>query len=71
MNRFKKREKIDFKEKYPGTEQRGLDLLSRMLEFNPDKRITAEEAIKDSYFDDVRIPEQEEFEICNIDLAFD
>ena len=42
-----------------------------MLEFNPDKRITAEEALKDPYFDEVRIPEQEEFEVCNIDLNFD
>lgn len=42
-----------------------------MLEFNPNKRITAKEAIKDPYFDEVRIPEQEEFEICNIDLDFD
>lgn len=42
-----------------------------MLEFNPSKRISCEEALKDSYFDDVRIKEQEEFEICEIDLGFD
>lgn len=42
-----------------------------MLKFNPEKRITAEEAIQDPYFDEVRIIEQEEFEICNIDLDFD
>lgn len=57
LNRFQKREKINFQEKYPGTDQRGLELLSRMLEFNPNKRITAEEALKDPYFDEVRIPE--------------
>jgi len=28
-----------------------------MLEFNPNKRISAEEALKDSYFNDVRIPD--------------
>lgn len=39
-----------------------------MLEFNPQKRISAEEALKDEYFDDVRIPEQEELDICEIDL---
>jgi hypothetical protein len=30
-----------------------------MLWFNPETRITAEEALRDSYFDDVRLPEQE------------
>jgi len=28
-----------------------------MLKFNPNERITAEEAIKDSYFDDIRLPD--------------
>lgn len=42
-----------------------------MLEFNPAKRITTEEVLKDSYFDDVRITEQEEFEVPQIDLTFD
>jgi hypothetical protein len=42
-----------------------------MLEFNPDKRISAEEALKNSYFDEIRILEQENFEVCNINLKFD
>lgn len=42
-----------------------------MLEFNPGRRISAEEALKDSYFDDIRIPEQEVFETISIDLKFD
>jgi serine/threonine protein kinase len=32
-------------------------MLQKMLEFNPNKRISAEEALKSPYFDDVRIPE--------------
>ena len=44
---FKKREKLDLEEKYPGTDPRGLELLSKMLEFSPIKRISAEEALKD------------------------
>ena len=47
-----------------------------MLEFSPVKRIAAEYAIKDSYFDDIRLPEQEVFITgdeanCDIDLQFD
>ena len=44
---------------YPGTDHRAIELLRKMLEFNPSKRITATEAIQDIYFDDVRLPEQE------------
>ena len=41
-----------------------------MLIFNPEQRISSYEALKDSYFDEVRIEEQEE-EIGNlIDLSF-
>ena len=42
-----------------------------MLEFNPKKRITAEEAIADPYFDDIRLPEQETFDVPNIYLPMD
>ena len=55
---------------YPAVDDRGIDLLYKMLEFNPDKRISAEEALQDSYFDDIRLEEQEQFEACEIDLTF-
>ena len=42
-----------------------------MLEFNPSKRPTAQEALEDPYFDDIRLPEQERFETPDINLAFD
>lgn len=42
-----------------------------MFDFNPDKRISCKEALSLSYFDDVRIKEQEEFDICDINLDFD
>jgi len=68
---FAPRERVLLGELYPGTESRGIELLYKMLEFNPDKRITAEEAIADEYFDDIRLPEQETFEIPKINLAVD
>ena len=66
-------EPLDLEDKYPGTDPEGLRLLQRMLEFSPMKRISAEEAIKDKYFDEVRISEQEVFisseeANCDIDL---
>jgi serine/threonine protein kinase len=43
-----------------------------MLNFNPNQRITAEEAIKDSYFDDIRLPDQEtSADVDPINLEFD
>ena len=42
-----------------------------MLKFDPRKRISAEEAIKDPYFDAIRLPTQEVFEAKEINLEFD
>ena len=64
-------EKLDLSEKYPGTKEQGLELLTKMLEFNPNKRISAEEALKNQYFDEVRIEEQEIMEPEEINLDFD
>ena len=46
-------------------------LLKKMLEFDPRKRISAEEAIKDPYFDDIRLPDQEVRDSTEINLEFD
>ena len=48
---------MNIQEKYPGTDPRGIELLYRMLEFNPNKRISAAEALLNSYFDEIRLPE--------------
>lgn len=71
MRKLKPRARKDLSEKYPATACGGLDLLKRMLEFNPNKRPTAQEAIEDPYFDDIRLPEQERFETAVINLPVD
>lgn len=69
---FPKQAGINLHDLYPGTESAGIELLKKMLKFNPNKRITAEEAIKDSYFDDIRLPEQEtSADLEPINLEFD
>jgi mitogen-activated protein kinase 1/3 len=68
---FPKQAGQNFKDMYPGTDNRGIVLLKRMLEFDPRKRITAAEAIKDAYFDDIRLPDQETAETNEINLEFD
>ena len=70
---FKAQSPIDLEDKYPATDPRGLEILRKMLEFSPIKRLTAEQALRDPYFDDIRIPEQELFDEkdaaqCDIDL---
>jgi len=42
-----------------------------MIEFNPNKRPTAEEALQDPYFDDIRLPEQEKFTVADIKMPVD
>ena len=68
---FPKIERIKFADVYPGTDPRGLELLGRMLEFNPCKRISAAEAIMNDYFDDIRLPEQENLPAPFFDLSVD
>lgn len=42
-----------------------------MLEFNPNKRPSAEEAFLDPYFDDIRLPEQQNIETAEITMPVD
>lgn len=68
---FPKQTGQNFLDMYPGTGERGIMLLKKMLEFDPRKRISAEEAIKDPYFDEIRLPDQEVRDSNEINLEFD
>ena len=71
VNSFQKEDGYNFKDLFPGTEDRGIALLKQMLKLNPNQRISAEEAIKDPYFDDIRLEEQETSTEPEIKLEFD
>ena len=55
---------------YPACEKRAIELLYQMIEFDPEKRISCEQALKDEYFDDIREESQEKFDPIEIDLNF-
>lgn len=42
----------------PSLDEDGLDLLSKMLLYNPRKRISADEALQHSWFHDVQLPQE-------------
>jgi serine/threonine protein kinase len=54
------RERKNLRDIYKGADEEALVILYKMLAFNPNTRITASEALEDKYFDDIRLPEQEE-----------
>ena len=50
---------VPLKEKYPGADPRAIDLLSKMLAFDPERRLTAKDALKHPYFNEVRETQKE------------
>jgi mitogen-activated protein kinase 1/3 len=54
---FKK--KIPFKHLFPKTNDLALDLLEKLLAFNPAKRITVEDALRHPYLEPYHDPEDE------------
>ena len=52
-NTFDNFPKKNFKEIFPNLDIEGIDLLQKFLQLEPDKRISAEEALKHPFFDDL------------------
>ena len=52
-NNFENWPEKDFKELFPNLDAEGIDLLQKFLQLEPDKRISAEEALKHPFFDDL------------------
>lgn len=63
---------IPLSQLFPKVNSDALDLLDRMLKFEPDKRITVDEALKHVYFKDMPYEEEEKGDIvCKFDFEFD
>lgn len=57
--------------KYPGAGNEAIDLLNKMLQFNPYFRITIDEALDHPFFAKVRKPEKEITANSKIKIEFD
>lgn len=53
MNRFQKVDKVNFSELVTKASKDEIDLIEQMLMWNPSKRISVDEALKHSYFEDL------------------
>jgi serine/threonine protein kinase len=54
---FPKWEKPSLKNFVPNLSDKGIDFLERLLELNPDKRITAQQALEHEYLSDIVLTE--------------
>ena len=66
-----KKDKTDLKKIFPGSSEESLDLLEKMLMFNPYKRITVEECLNHPFFKNIRNKNLEKEEKFEIELKFE
>ena len=70
--KFGKIDKIPWKDLISNASDDALDLLDKMLKFDPDKRITIEQAMKHKYFDDLPVEVDEKVEsVSKFDFEFE
>lgn len=71
LKSFPPRRKVDLTELYPGSTKEALDLLDKMLTFNPKKRITIDECLSHPFLRKVRDPTKEKIAEGFVKLEFD
>ena len=59
MNAFPKKERVDLSTIYPGAGEEAINLLHKILVFNPYFRINVDEMLDHPFFKKVRKPEKE------------
>lgn len=70
--KFGKIEKVPWREIFQNASDDALDLLEKLLKFDPDKRITVEQAMKHKYFDDLPVEVDEKPEpVSKFDFEFE
>lgn len=62
---------MNFKSKYPGARSKAIDLLDKILQFNPIFRLTVDEALEHPLFRRVRDKKKEEIAKKTIRLSID
>eukprot|EP00826_Nyctotherus_ovalis_P026482 TRINITY_DN2067_c0_g3_i14.p1 TRINITY_DN2067_c0_g3~~TRINITY_DN2067_c0_g3_i14.p1 ORF type:complete len:470 (-),score=87.55 TRINITY_DN2067_c0_g3_i14:170-1579(-) len=65
------KKKVNFAERFPAADANAVDLLSRLLAFNPAQRIKAQEALEHTFFQKVRDKKQEMVMKCPVTLVTD
>jgi len=71
LNSFPAKEKVDLKTMYPGAGEEAIDLLHRILIFNPYFRITVDECLAHPFFKKVRKAEKEVISTETISFEFE
>jgi mitogen-activated protein kinase 1/3 len=71
LRSFEKKKKINLKDRFNGSNDESLDLLSRMIEFNPNKRITIKECFEHPFFRNVRDTTKEKTSNYILNLDYD
>ena len=66
-----KRQRVPWSTLYPEANPIGLDLLNKMLAFNPSKRYTVEQCLAHPYFEGLHSPEEEPVCKTKFDWSFD
>jgi mitogen-activated protein kinase 1/3 len=69
LKSLKFRPKMNLKQKFPGSPEDALDLLDKILQFDPKKRMTINEALEHSFFNNVRSSSKEV--VSNINFSFE
>ena len=71
LKSFQNIDRLDMGQKYPGANAEALDLLNRMLQFNPYFRVSVDEALEHPFFNRVRKPHKERLSDTQITLDFE
>jgi serine/threonine protein kinase len=69
LNAFPKREKVDLSTIYPGAGEEAIDLLHKILVFNPYFRISLDDCLEHPFFKKLRKPEKEQ--VAKESIQFD